>query len=255
MAWPALAQPCIGYAAIVRQAYAGVDLSALTHNLVARVQGPLVDPGALLDLASLLMLQGGDLAAEGATMQRHAIVLQQSYQISHGTGLGLRILAFVTAGDFMANTPLDFLLHGSDAVLILYFVDINTASISTLPAHDIAVMAIGESPQTAALLRHMQSLLAGWHTPIFNKNTVAIANLSRDRVANLLADAPGLYTPPTQILPRAALIDRLMTTPLIMPLIMPHILRPLGTHAGAGMARITSNSDLAAWLRSHDAPQ
>lgn len=248
-AWPVMAHPCIGYGAIVRLAYSGADQSELTRDLVARVQGPVIDPGALLDLATLLMLQGGDLAAEGAVMQRHAIALHQSYSISHGSGLGLRILAFVTAGDFMANTPLDFLLHGSDATLILHFVDIHTSSLCDLPAHDIAVMAIGESPQTAALLRHVQSLLAGWSTPIFNKNTAAIAHLSRDRVANLLADAPGIYTPPTQILSRAALIDGLMT----MPLTTPHILRPLGTHAGAGMARITSNTDLADWLRSHDA--
>ena len=73
--WPQIAPPCIGYAALVRQAYSGADLSALTRDLVARVQGPVVDPGALLDLATLLMLQGGELAAEGAVMQRHAIAM------------------------------------------------------------------------------------------------------------------------------------------------------------------------------------
>ena len=200
-----MAQPCIGYAAIVRQAYAGADLSSLTRDLVARVQGPMVDPGALLDLATLLMLQGGDLAAEGATMQRHAIALQQSYQISHGSGLGLRILAFVTAGDFMANTPLDFLLHGSDAVLILHFVDTDMLSLSNLPAHDIAFMAIGESPDTAAILHHMQGLLADWPTPIYNHSIPVIAKLSRDGVAQMLANAPGVYTPPTQALPRLSI--------------------------------------------------
>lgn len=248
-AWPVMAQPCIGYAAIVRQAYAGADQSDLIRDLVTRVQGAGGDPGALLDLATLLMLQGGDLAAEGATMQRHAIALQQSYQISHGNGLGLRILAFVTAGDFMANTPLDFLLNGSDATLILHFVDPDTPNLSNLPAHDIAFMAIGESPDNAAVLRHTQTLLAGWHSPIANPNIPAIATLSRDRVARLLADAPGLYAPPTEARSRADLITALMTTPLTAP----HILRPLGTHAGAGMARITTSTDLADWLRTHDA--
>lgn len=249
VAWPTMPLPCIGYASIVRQAYAGADQSALTRDLVARVQGPAVDPGVLLDLATLLMLQGGDLAAEGVQMQRHAIALRQSYQISHGSGLGLRILAFVTAGDFMANTPLDFLLHGSDAVLILHFVDITTPDLSNLPAHDIAFMAVGESPENLPLLRHMQSLLADWPGPITNHNIAAIANLSRDRVAALLADAPGLYVPPTRSQPRADLIHALMTAPLTTP----QILRPIGTHAGAGMARITSSADLANWLRLHDA--
>lgn len=248
-AWPVIAQPCIGYAAIVRQAYAGADLSALTRDLVARVQGAAVDPGALLDLATLLMLQGGDLAAEGAVMQRHAIALQQSYQIRHGSGLGLRILALVTAGDFMANTPLDFLLASSDATLILQFVDSETPDLSAIPAHNIAFMAIGESPENADLLRQMQRLLTGWATPIFNHNIAAIMALSRDGTARLLADAPGLYTPPTQALPRADLIIALMEAPVGTP----HILRPVGSHAGAGMARITTSSELANWLRTHDA--
>ena len=248
-AWPVTVSPCIGYAAIVRQAYAGADLSGLTRALVARVQAAAVDPGALLDLATLLMLQGGDLAAEAAVMQRHAIALQRSYQIRHGSGLGLRILALVTAGDFRANTPLDFLLAGSDATLILHFVDCETPELGALPAHDIAFMAIGESPETAALLQHMQILLADWDTPIFNHNIRAITALTRDRTARLLADAPGLYAPPTRRLPRADLIAALMEAPVVTP----HILRPVGSHAGAGMALIANSSELANWLRSHDA--
>ena len=254
--WPVVAQPgpdpfCLGYAAIVRQAYAGADLSTLMQDLVARVQGPVVDPAALLDLATLLMLQGADLAAEGAVMQRHAIAMQQSYQIRHGAGSGLRILAFVAAGDFMANTPLDFLLHGSDAVLILHFVDPETPDLSNLPAHDVAFMAIGESPENAALLRHMQTLLRGFSTPICNNNPALIAKLSRADVARMLTDAPGLYSPPTQMRARADLIADLMTTQVATP----HILRPVGTHAGAGMARIATSADLASWLRQHDAAQ
>ncbi|OYU41501.1 MAG: glutathione synthase [Pseudorhodobacter sp. PARRP1] len=236
---------------MVRQAYAGADLSGLSRDLVARVQAPAVDVGALMDLATLLMLQGGDLAAEGALMQRHALAMQKSYVISHGSGLGLRILAFVTAGDFMANTPLDFLLHGSDAVLILHFVDCETQSLANLPAHDVAFMAIGESPATAALLDHMHRLLQGFATPICNNAPQIIAALSREAVAQRLADAPGLCVPATQTLPRADLVAALMTAPVAAP----YILRPIGTHAGIGMALIASSADLAAWLRNHAATQ
>ncbi|MFC3182036.1 ATP-grasp domain-containing protein [Cypionkella sinensis] len=249
--WPVAAQPCLGYGAIVRQAYAGADLSSLSRDLVARVQGPVVDLGALLDLATLMMLQGGDLAAEGALMQRHAIAMQKSYVISHGSGLGLRILAFLTAGDFMANTPLDFLLHGSDAVLILHFVDCETDSLSNLPAHDVAFMAIGESPTTAAVLAHMHTLLHGFPTPICNNAPHIISTLSREAVARHLADAPGLCIPTTRSLPRADLVAALMTAPVAAP----YILRPIGTHAGIGMALIASSADLAAWLRNHAATQ
>ncbi len=132
-AWSDAVPTCLGPSAIVRLAYAGADVSDLTRSLVARLQGPLIDPAALLDLATLLLAQGGDLAVEGRIMQQNAARRQRSYQICHGRGTGLRILAFVTPGDFMANTPLDFLLEGSDAVLILHFVDATTQRLDDLP--------------------------------------------------------------------------------------------------------------------------
>lgn len=69
----------------------GRDVSDLTRSLVARLQGPLIDPAALLDLATLLLAQGGDLAVEGRIMQQNAARRQRSYQICHGRGTGLRI--------------------------------------------------------------------------------------------------------------------------------------------------------------------
>ena len=234
--FPAPATPCLGYAAIVRMAYAGADLSDLTSKLVARVQGPVIDPGALLDLSALLQCQGGDLAFEGRIMQRRAIQLQSNYAIRHGRGTGLRILAFVTAGDFMANTPLDFLLNGSDAVLLLHFVDANTRALDDLPPHDVAFMAIGESPENAETLLVMTRLLAHWRGPIFNNAASLIASLTRDRVSHLLAGEPSILAPATHQLHRddlRSLLHGVQLAALGEGLAFPLVLRPLGTHAGA----------------------
>ncbi|KAF0174739.1 MAG: Glutathione synthase/Ribosomal protein S6 modification enzyme (glutaminyl transferase) [Rhodobacteraceae bacterium] len=250
-AWPDAVPTCLGPSAIVRLAYAGADRADLTRSLVARLQGPLIDPAAQLDLATLLMAQGGDLALEGRILQQNAVRMQRSYQICHGRGTGLRILAFVTPGDFMANTPLDFLLEGSDAVLILHFVDATTQRLDDLPPHDVAFMAIGESPENARTLLVLAGLLAGWRRPIFNNAAALIASLTRDRVSQLLADEASLYAPPTHQLTRDDLAQVLSGLPLSalgQGLRFPLILRPTGSHAGAGMQRITGLPDLAHWL-------
>jgi hypothetical protein len=241
----------IGYGEIVRSAYARKDLGALTADLVARLSEPVHDAGALLDLSTVLHLQGGDLAAEGAVMQANALHLSRSFKISHGTGQGPRILAFVTAGDFMANTPLDFLLRGSDAVLILHFVDASLFALHDLPAHDLAFVAIGESPENTAVLQRLGQLLLGWKGPIFNSATEVIASLSRDAVSAILAKEPTIYAPPTRRLSYRDLVALVMGEDRA-PCDFPLLLRPIGSHAGAGLCKIDTLGALAAWLRHSD---
>jgi glutathione synthase/RimK-type ligase-like ATP-grasp enzyme len=240
--WPNLGAELIGYAEIVHRAYAGDDLSALTRDLVARATGPVVDAGALLDLATVLQLQGGDLAVEGRLMQRNALHVQRSYVIRHGTGLGPRILAFVTAGDFMTNTPIDFLLRGSDAVLILHFVDATTESLTDLPAHDVAFMAVGEAPENAVVLQVMARLLRDIPAPVFNRNVAQIARLDRVSVSDMLAGEPSIYAPKTQRVTRDDLVAMEAAD-------FPLILRPIGSHAGAGLCKIDDSAALLDWLK------
>jgi glutathione synthase/RimK-type ligase-like ATP-grasp enzyme len=241
----------IGYGEIVHRAYARKDLGALTADLVARLGGPLRDAGALLDLSTVLHLQGGDLAAEGAVMQANALHLARSFKITHGTGQGPRILAFVTAGDFMANTPLDFLLRGSDAVLILHFVDASLFALHDLPAHDLAFVAIGEGPENATVLQKLGNLLQGWDGPIFNSATEVIASLSRDAVSAVLAEEPTIYAPPTLRLSYRDLVALVMGEDRA-PFDFPLLLRPIGSHAGAGLCKIDTLGALAAWLRQSE---
>jgi glutathione synthase/RimK-type ligase-like ATP-grasp enzyme len=240
--WSNLGAASIGYAEIVHRAYAGDDLSALTRDLVARASGPVVDAGALLDLATVLQLQGGDLAVEGRLMQRNALHVQRSYVIRHGTGQGPRILAFVTAGDFMTNTPIDFLLRGSDAVLILHFVDATTESLTDLLAHDAAFMAIGEAPENAPVLQVMARLLQDVAVPVFNRNVAQIARLDRVSVSDMLSDELSILAPKTL---RVAHDDFVAMEAADFPL----ILRPIGSHAGAGLCKIDDAAALMDWLR------
>lgn len=238
----------LGPAAILSQLYAQVDLTPLAAQLIARAAAEVADPGAAMDLSTLLMAQGGDLAAEGRVMQRAAVQLQPSYEVIHGAGTGPRVLALVTPGDFMANTPIDFLLAGSDAVLIQHFVDEATETLDDLPPHDVIFMAVGEGPQNAPVLANLARLLKDHPGRVINNAPALIARLSRDRVSDLLAEVPGLLCPQTRRVSRFMLIAAVRARRFFD---FPAVIRPLGSHAGQGLAKVETTEDLEAFLATH----
>lgn len=232
-----------GQAAILRRIYEQADISPLAELLIRRAQAGRADPGAALDLATLLLTQGGPLAEEGRVMQRAAARVTPSYSIVHGDGSGPRIVAIMTPGDFMTNTPVDFLLAGSDAVLIQHFVD-ETTEVLDLPPHDVAFLAVGEGPENAAVLENLARLLPHHPGPVMNAAPDLIANLTRDRVSEMLAGLPGVLCPPTRQVSRA----ELDTAPSFDA---PMLLRPIGSHAGQGLAKVENAEDLRAYLALH----
>jgi glutathione synthase/RimK-type ligase-like ATP-grasp enzyme len=149
----------------------------------------------------------------------------------------LRLLAIVTAGDFMANTPVDFLLNGSDCTLILHHVTADTQRLD-LPPHDVALLAIGQSDENAPVLANMARLLARHAGPVLNRDAGMIARLTRDQVSILLAGEPSILSPRTRRMRRGVLrVDR-----------YPVILRPVGSHAGQGLGLVRTPAELALWL-------
>lgn len=235
----------LGHEAILRQIYAQADLGPLAAWLINRAGAEVADPGAAMDLSTLLLAQGGLWAAEGRVMQRAAVQVQQSYEIVHGLGSGPRVLALVTAGDFMANTPIDFLLAGSNAVLIQHFVDEDTESLEGLPPHDVIFMAVGEGPENAGVLANLSRLLKDYPARVLNNAPGMIAGMSRDRVNEMLADVPGVLCPSTRRVNRFMLIAAVRSGRFFD---YPSVLRPVGSHAGRGLVKVSDGDDLAAFL-------
>lgn len=229
----------LGPAAIIRAAYRGDDLTALTVPRLARLDaGP--DAAAMMDLAMILQAMGGDAAAEGLALMRQALAIRRTYRVVHGDGRGARLLALVTAGDFMANTPVDLLLDGSDWTLLVHFVDAATLSLSDLPPHDALLLAVGESCDNGPVLDRMATLLAGRR--VVNGQPDRIAALTRDGVSRSLSGIPGLLAPKVIRLGRQALLTQTISRPFL--------LRPVGSHAGAGLVRIDPGTDLAPHLET-----
>lgn len=242
-----------GKAPIVRAFYEKRDISLLWDNLFSRVSANLEDAAAFMDVSILLNTVG---EAEKATIsQQAALGITRTFHIRNGDGSGRTVLVFVTAGNFMANTPIEFLLEGSNTNLILHYVDAETTNLDDVPAHDVAFMAIGESAENLPVLENMDRLLKVWQGPVMNEAPLRVIDLSRDGVANTFANEPSILAPPSYRVARTEL-QKLAANEIAVETIAggsayPVIVRPLGTHAGKGMEKIRAASELVAYLANH----
>jgi hypothetical protein len=245
-----------GTATLVRLLYEGRDITPIWDRLLARATADPHDAAAFLDLSVILLATGQK--GKAASVQQAALASSRTFEVRHGDGTGLRILAFVTAGDFMANTPIDFLLEDTDAALILRYVDADTKDLDDVPSHDVAFIAVGESEANRLVLENLERLLRDWNGPILNNAPRRIMALTRDGVAQAFADEPSILAPPTIPVLRDAL-QKLAAGQIELGALLPGhaypvILRPLGTHAGDGMERIADQKDLAAYLAARQEP-
>lgn len=241
-----------GLEAVMRMAYAGQDLGGLWASLLQRIEADPADAAALIDASLVLMVSGH--RQEALNTQAQAVALRKDYVTVHGRGDALTVLALVTRGDFMANTPIDFLLAGSDITLRLHYVDAQTADLSDVAPHDVMFVAVGEAPENQAVLARLAALLQDWPGPILNASPRRIAALTRDEVCALLSDEPTILSPTTVRAGREILMR--MAAGAVSPgdiapgVVWPITVRPVGTHAGQGLERADGPAELAAYLSS-----
>jgi hypothetical protein len=227
----------------------GENLGHLRWQLEARVAEDPSDAAAWLDLGMLLELSL--YKDEGLACQTRALALSRIFRIpAPAAAPGLRLLLFVGPGDLMANVPAQFLLVGSDVTLDLVFVE-QGQPLPDLPAHDLAIVGIGESDASRPLLEQLRRDLEGHPVPVL-LDPEKVQALSRDRLWRLLEGVPGLYIPPTV---RAAAGDlkalaeeRRALEELLPGEAFPLLLRPMDSHGGKGLARIAGSDELAEYL-------
>lgn len=233
------------------------DMTELWQTAIQRITADASDAAAMIDLS--MMLYCHFRAEEARTLLDQAVALQRDYCVVHGDGSGLKVLAFVTPGDFMANTPVDFLLNGSNAVLWLRYVDGDTTDLDDLPEYDVALLAIGEATEHRPVLARMAALLPTLKGPVMNAAPRTIAGLTRDGVSALLASEASLCVPPTTQVERAVLesvgLGASQLADHVAGLAFPIIARPLGTHAGGGLDRLDSPDAALTYLASSEGAQ
>lgn len=246
--------PLTGISALVRLVYEQGDIKTAWDALVARLTADAGDTSALMDISVLLQTTGQ--RDKGLQAQAAAIAQRKVYRRIHGTGEGLRIVAFVTAGDMMANTPIDFLLEGSNVTLHFVYLDATMKLLPPLPACDAAFMAIGESEANQPVLENVARLLRHWMGPkLLNANALRIAGLTRHGVNDLLDGEPIIFSPRNLRAERDAL-DELAAGTRALDILLPGaefplIIRPFGTHAGHGMEKLETRESLATYLAAH----
>lgn len=239
-----------GKARIVTALYAGLDPAETWKSLCDRLAANPNDAAAFYDISLILRTTGQADAAE--TTLTGALSISRQYRITNGNGTGMHVLVFVTGGDFMANTPIEFLLDGSDTVITLYHVDETLDDLDDAPEHDIAFLAIGHSDANMPVLERMKMLLENWEVPVVNGAAHQIQELSRDGVAVKFVGEPSILAPISTRVERERIAAVASGAADIRSLYdeacFPVIVRPLDTHAGNGMEKLSRPEDLASYL-------
>jgi len=240
----------IGFAHLTRQAFEGVDLHPLREHLLARIAEGTAQAGEGLDLSLIAQLMGEKEA--GLVIQSEVLSFHQLFRTPTAAPKpGLRLLALAADIDMGGNTPIEFLLEGSDIELLTLYVTKTTGLPETLPEHDVAIVVASDSDECREVLALIEKAAPRWPRPLLNRPEM-IGNLDRDKLFRLLADIPGLDIPVTANATRAQLTDlaegRIACADITGELHFPMIARPRGTHAGVGLAKLDDAAALAAYL-------
>lgn len=248
------ANPCadrIGFARLTRMAFGGDDLRPLRDEIVLKIANGTAGAGDELDLSLIAQLLGEKQA--GLAIQAEVLAFHQLFLSPCRVAKPkLRVLALAAAMDMGGNTPIEFLLEHSDVELrTLYVVD-GVDLPTPLPDHDVAIVIASNSEECRDALRKIERAAPRWPRPLLNPPHL-VGHLDRDKLHHLLRDVDGLDIPSTMVVTRAQLVDLASAdeavTTIAGDLAFPLIVRPRGSHAGAGLARVEDHAALGRYLQ------
>lgn len=246
--------PLIGAATLMRCAFRNENLRPIGELLLARAQAHPDDANAWLDASFLLQLIGQREA--GLDIQHQALALKSLYDLPapgriEGSAPALRLLVLMGPGDFMANTPIQFLLETANIDAQVQYLTLDLPLPEQVPDHDVLFVAIAQSDANAPLLRDVMHMLQGWPRPVINRPE-QIAHLSRDGAWAKLAGAVGSVMPRTRRVERDV-AEQLASGTLDAAQLLdgagfPLIVRPIDSHAGHDLLKVDDAAALAAYL-------
>ena len=214
------------------------------------------DAGEGIDLSLIAQLLGDKQA--GLAIQQEVLLSHRLFRSPCTTKQPrLRVLALAAATDMGSNTPIEFLLEESGIELMMLYVIPGPNCPSPLPDHDIAIVIASE-------LRGLPRGACARSTPLRRAGRVRCSIRPRWSPASiatscfrLLDGIDGLEIPATLVVtprtPRGrGAIAGLSSQDIAAGSGFPVIIRPRGSHAGSGLARI---DDAAALTRYLDEPR
>jgi glutathione synthase/RimK-type ligase-like ATP-grasp enzyme len=245
--------PCadrIGFARLTTMAFNGADLRPMRDEIMAKIAMGTVDAGEGLDLSLIAQLLGDKQM--GLAVQDEVLAFHQLFRSPCSLEQPrLRVLALAAAMDMGGNTPIEFLLeHSGIELQTLYVVD-GVELPAPLPEHDVAIVIASDSEECREALRKIGQAASHWPRPLLNPPHL-VGNLDRDKLHHLLHDIEGLDIPATEAASRSQLsgvaqADRPLAD-IADNLVFPIIIRPRGSHAGNGLAKVDDRTALARYL-------
>jgi hypothetical protein len=238
----------IGFAKLTAMAFNGVDLRPLRDELIAKVVGGTAGPGEGLDLSLIAQLLGEK--ATGLSIQAEVLGFHQLFRSPcSAEPPRLRVLALAAAIDMGGNTPIEFLLEESGIELKTLYV--MPGIDLPLPDHDVAIVIASDSDECHEALRIIDEMAPRWPRPMLNAPRL-VCHLDRDKLHRLLQGVVGLDIPATICATSAQLADvaqeNLSPAYIAAELAFPLIVRPRGSHAGVGLAKIDDRAAIGRYL-------
>jgi hypothetical protein len=240
----------IGFAKLTKMAFDGYDLRPLWAALMQKVECGTAEAGEGLDLSLIAQLLGEKQT--GLAIQSEVLAFHRLFRSPCAVQQPkLRVLALAAAIDMGGNTPIEFLLEDSDIELLTLYVMPDADLSSALPEHDVAIVVASDSEECADALRKIDSRAAAWGRPLLNPPE-RVRNLDRDKLYRILSGVEGLDIPATISVTRAQLSDVCPSAASLATfardLMFPIIIRPRGSHAGVGLAKVDDHAALSAYL-------
>jgi glutathione synthase/RimK-type ligase-like ATP-grasp enzyme len=233
--------PCadrVGLAKLTTMAATGADLRPLWHALIAKLMDGTIEAGEGLDLSLIAQLLGDKEA--GLAIQHEILKSHQLFRSKCSMQQPpLRVLALAAATDMGSNTPIEFLLENPVIELMTLYVIPEVELPQPLPEHDIAIVIASDSEDCRDALRMIDDVAANWPRPLLNPPH-RVCNLDRDKLHGLLTGIEGLEIPATIAVTRPQFVESDFAFPIIV--------RPRGSHAGKGLAKIDDVAALENYL-------
>ena len=239
----------IGFARLAKLAFDGCDLQPLLEATLRKIGEGTASAGETIDLSVVAQLLGNKQA--GLDIQNQVLAFQRLFRTSCPVANpSLRVLALAAAMDVGGNTPIEFLVEDYDVELTTLYVVPGTP-LAPVPEHDVAIVVASDSEECRDALKEMAQLASRWPRPLLNAPH-RVGNLDRDKLCRLLKGVPGLEIPDTLVAGRTLLEawadGTVALNDIANGLAFPIIVRPRGSHAGLGLAKIDTQSALAGYL-------
>ena len=240
----------VGLARLAKAAFDGKDLRPKWRELIGKLLDGTASAGEGLDLGLIAQLLGDKPA--GLAIQHDVLRSHQLFGTRcHVPEPRLKLLALAAETDLGSNTPIEFLLEESAVELTTLYLLPGAELLDPLPDHDLAIVIASDSEDCRAALRTIEAVATRWPRPLLNPPKL-IGNLDRDKLHRLLQDIDGLAIPATFAVGRERLLQASPSADAfdgIAPgLAFPVIIRPRGSHAGVGLAKVDDRQAMVRYL-------